>query len=416
MAEKIAVIGLGYVGLPLAIALFDGGNTVVGYDTNVDRVLALKSGYDKNGEVSGAALQSAQQIDMVITSDEADLGGCNVFIVCVPTPVDHDRNPDLSMLVAASALVGRHVPRGGLVIWESTVYPGVTEDVCVFAVISTARHNDFDVAYSPERVNPGDMMHTLATVTKVVGANTPSAQKRAGDLYRSVAPTVHMCSIKEAEACKLLENAQRDVNIALMNEFSIACGSDVDMQNVLDACGTKWNFASFYPGLVGGHCIAVDPLFFVDWARKVMPDQPLVVEAARSRNDGMADYIVERVRDEVSAVGGNVLCLGAAFKPNVRDTRNSMALAIASSIEKCYLYDPVVCPDALQENGFYPLDLASILNIAHGLTAVVVLCAHSVFRSQLPTILEHVPDGTLFADVEGHFQDIAPDRLQYWSL
>ncbi len=336
---RIAVIGLGYVGLPLAVA-FSAANDVVGFDIGAERIAELSRGEDRTLEVSPAELAAAARL--TFSDDPAALAGCNVFIVTVPTPIDDHKRPDLSALMAASRTVGGAIQPGGVVIYESTVYPGATEDDCVplVADVSGLTFNvDFFAGYSPERANPGDPHHRLADIVKVTAGSTPEAAAFVDALYASVvrAGTHLASSIRVAEAAKVIENTQRDLNIALVNEFALIFHRlGVDTQEVLAAAATKWNFLNFRPGLVGGHCIGVDPYYLTHKAETV-GYRPEVILAGRRINDGMGGYVArelvkEMIRRGAAVKNARVLVMGLAFKENTPDLRNTRVIDIVREL------------------------------------------------------------------------------------
>jgi UDP-N-acetyl-D-galactosamine dehydrogenase len=381
---KIAVLGLGYVGLPLAVA-FAAAQEVVGFDLNAERAAELRAGRDRTLEVPTEALAAAR--GLTVSADEADLAGCNVFIVTVPTPIDAHKQPDLSALLAASRTVGRALQVGGVVIYESTVYPGATEDDCVPVVeaVSGLRFNrDFYAGYSPERANPGDPQHRLANIIKVTAGSTPQAADFVDALYAGVvtAGTHRASSIKVAEAAKVIENTQRDLNIALINEFALIFHRlGIDTAEVLQAAATKWNFLNFRPGLVGGHCIGVDPYYLTHKA-EALGYHPEVILAGRRINDGMGGYIAHELIKELirrgSAVNGaRVLVMGLAFKENTPDLRNTRVTDIVQELAdyqaKVDVWDPWIAPaDARHEYGIELIETpapgdydAVVLAVAH---------------------------------------------------
>jgi UDP-N-acetyl-D-galactosamine dehydrogenase len=360
---KIAVLGLGYVGLPLAVA-FAARHEVVGFDLDPARVAELREGHDRTLEVSAAELTAARGLS--VTADEADLAGCNVFIVTVPTPIDAYKRPDLSALLAASRTVGRAIGKGGVVIYESTVYPGATEEDCVPVVAQIsglAFNRDFFAGYSPERANPGDPQHRLANIVKVTAGSTPEAADFVDALYAGVvtAGTHRASSIKVAEAAKVIENTQRDLNIALINEFALIFNRiGIDTQEVLAAAATKWNFLNFRPGLVGGHCIGVDPYYLTHKA-EALGYHPEVILAGRRINDGMGGYIArqlikEMIRRRQAVNGARILVMGLAFKENTPDLRNTRVIDIVRELADHHaqveVWDPWIAPaDARHEYG-----------------------------------------------------------------
>jgi UDP-N-acetyl-D-glucosamine/UDP-N-acetyl-D-galactosamine dehydrogenase len=332
---KIAVIGLGYVGLPLAVE-FGKSRPTIGYDINNTRITQLQAGHDDTLETTADELKDATHLQFTDTLDA--LNDCNVYIVTVPTPIDAHKRPDLSALLAASDTVGQVISKGDVVIFESTVYPGATEEDCIPVVEAKSGlifNVDFHVGYSPERINPGDKSHRLPDIKKITSGSTPEAAKFVDNLYKTIITAgTHLApSIKVAEAAKVIENTQRDVNIALINELALIFNKlDIDTMDVLEAARTKWNFLPFTPGLVGGHCIGVDPYYLTHKAQEV-GYTPEVVLAGRRINDGMGAYVVTRVlremiNREIAIKGARVLVLGATFKENCPDTRNSRVIDI----------------------------------------------------------------------------------------
>jgi UDP-N-acetyl-D-galactosamine dehydrogenase len=368
VSPRIAVIGLGYVGLPLAVA-FAANHDVVGFDVRGARVSELRKGQDRTLEVSGIDLEAAKRL--TFSSDPADLRGCDVFIVTVPTPIDAHKQPDLSALLAASRTVGGAIAKGGVVIYESTVYPGATEEDCVPIVeqVSGLTFNrDFYAGYSPERANPGDPSHRLANIVKVTAGSTPEAAAFVDALYGAVvtAGTHLASSIKVAEAAKVIENTQRDLNIALVNEFALIFGRlGVDTDEVLAAAATKWNFLNFRPGLVGGHCIGVDPYYLTHRA-EAAGYHPEVILAGRRINDGMGGHVArelvkEMIRRGVLVKGARVLVMGLTFKENTPDLRNTRVIDIVAELAdygaKVDVWDPWI--DSEEAKREYGIDLVS---------------------------------------------------------
>ncbi|MFC3549801.1 nucleotide sugar dehydrogenase [Lysobacter cavernae] len=336
---RIAVIGLGYVGLPLAAA-FGSRLPTLGFDINAERVAELERHHDHTHEVSAEALRAARLL--TLSSDPQALAGCNVFIVTVPTPIDEYKRPDLRPLESASRAVGRAIGRGGVVIYESTVYPGATEEICVPIIERESGlgfNRDFYAGYSPERINPGDHQHRLETIMKVTSGSTPEAAALVDRLYRQIvsAGTHQASSIRVAEAAKVIENIQRDVNIALINELSLIFHRlDIDTQEVLAAAGTKWNFLPFRPGLVGGHCIGVDPYYLTHKAQQI-GYHPDMILAGRRINDGMGGHVACRVvklmrQRQIQTAQAKVLVLGLAFKENCPDLRNTRVVDIVNEL------------------------------------------------------------------------------------
>ncbi len=347
----IAIIGLGYVGLPLAVE-FGKHRPVLGFDINQARIAELQAGRDSTLEVEPPDLAAARQLQF--SSNAADLRACQVFIVTVPTPVDQANRPDLTPLVKASETVGKALKAGDVVIYESTVYPGATEEVCVPVLEKHSGltfNTDFYCGYSPERINPGDKQHRLPTIRKVTSGSTPEAAQAVNQLYAQIitAGTYQASSIRVAEAAKVIENTQRDVNIALMNELSLIFNKlGIDTLEVLQAAGTKWNFLPFRPGLVGGHCIGVDPYYLTHKAQEV-GYHPEVILAGRRINDGMASHVADQtvklmLRKNLPVLGSRVLVLGLTFKENCPDVRNTKVVDVVRTLQgyntQVDVYDP----------------------------------------------------------------------------
>lgn len=384
---KIAIIGLGYVGLPLAVA-FGRQHATVGFDISAVRVRALQAYRDDTLEISPEQWKAAAHL--TCTDDPARLTGCEVFIVAVPTPVDSHKRPDLSALEAASRTVGRAIGPGGLAIFESTVYPGATEEICVPIIQAESGlvfNRDFHAGYSPERINPGDREHRLETIVKVTSGSTPEAAARVDALYRSIvqAGTHRAPSIRVAEAAKVIENTQRDVNIALINELALLFHRlGIDTGEVLEAAGTKWNFLRFKPGLVGGHCIGVDPYYLTHKAQHV-GHHPEVILAGRRINDGMGAHVAQRTiklmaRRGQPISGARALVLGLAFKQDCPDLRNTRVIDIVQELQQYNVsvdvHDPWV--DAAQAKLEYGLDLVQTPAAGH-YDAVILAVAHRQF-------------------------------------
>jgi UDP-N-acetyl-D-galactosamine dehydrogenase len=385
---RIAIIGLGYVGLPLAVA-FGRRYATVGFDINRDRIAELERGEDHTREVDGEELRRAERLSY--TADPSALAECNVFIATVPTPVDEHKRPDLTPLIKASETIGKVLKRGDVVIYESTVYPGATEEECVPVLerVSGLRFNkDFYAGYSPERINPGDKQHRLETILKITSGSTPEAAEFVDALYRSVvtAGTHRASSIRVAEAAKVIENTQRDVNIALINELALIFGRlGLDTEEVLRAAGTKWNFLPFRPGLVGGHCIGVDPYYLTHKCQEI-GYHPEVILAGRRINDNMGLYVANSVvrlmlQRRLHVAGARVLVLGLTFKENCPDVRNTRVVDIvhelASYGAQVDVYDPwVVAEEAAHEYGITP-----VAEVRPGsYDAIVLAVAHEQFR------------------------------------
>ncbi|MDT8387276.1 MAG: Vi polysaccharide biosynthesis UDP-N-acetylglucosamine C-6 dehydrogenase TviB [Thiogranum sp.] len=385
---KIGIIGLGYVGLPLAVE-FGRIRPTVGFDVNAERIVELRSGRDNTREVEPDELAGA--VSLSCSSVAADLQNCNVFIVTVPTPIDQYKRPDLAPLQAATRTVGRSLKRGDVVIFESTVYPGATEEICVPLLTKEsglALNEDYFVGYSPERINPGDKQHRLPNILKVTSGSTPEAADFIDDLYRLIitAGTHKTSSIRVAEAAKVIENTQRDVNIALVNELALIFNRlGIDTVEVLEAAGTKWNFLPFRPGLVGGHCIGVDPYYLTHKAQEI-GYHPEVILAGRRINDSMGRYVAERVlklmlQRRMPVCDSRVLVLGMTFKENCPDLRNTRVIDLIRELQGYSIcvdvHDPWIDPaEAQREYGIQPL-----LNPEPGsYDAVVIAVAHDQFR------------------------------------
>tara|TARA_Y100000389_G_scaffold201809_1_gene245411 strand:+ start:1187 stop:2467 length:1281 start_codon:yes stop_codon:yes gene_type:complete len=349
--SKIAIVGLGYVGLPVAIE-FAKKRDVAGFDLNRKRVNSLNSGYDINLETSEKELKLSK--NLIFTNKISDIRDCRIFIVTVPTPIDNNKKPDLKMLKNASKSLGKIIKKNDIVIYESTVYPGVTEEICVPLLEKNSGlkfNKDFFCGYSPERINPGDKKHRLSSIKKVTSGSNARIATIVDELYNEiiVAGTHKAPSIKVAEAAKIIENTQRDVNIALVNEFAMIFKKlEIDTKSVLDAAGTKWNFLPFKPGLVGGHCIGVDPYYLAHKALKV-GHKPEMILAGRKINDNMSFYIVKKVKEKMSKrkinfAGANVLIMGITFKENCPDIRNTKVFDVVNKFKQLKMnvdvYDP----------------------------------------------------------------------------
>ncbi|WP_293576444.1 Vi polysaccharide biosynthesis UDP-N-acetylglucosamine C-6 dehydrogenase TviB [Phaeobacter sp.] len=387
--EKICILGLGYVGLPLAVE-FGKNRQVIGFDVNADRIAALQSGHDATREIEGSALNEAT--GLTLTDDVNDIAECQIFIVTVPTPIDASRRPDLGPLRAASSTVGQVLKTGDLVIYESTVYPGATEEDCVpiLEEQSGLKLNvDFTVGYSPERINPGDKTRRLPDIVKVTSGSTDAAAEKVDALYREIitAGTHKAASIRVAEAAKVIENSQRDINIALVNELAkIFNRMGIDTQAVLEAAATKWNFLNFRPGLVGGHCIGVDPYYLTHKAEQ-LGYHPEILLAGRRLNDGMGNYVAGEMvkamlRRKLSVSDGRVLVLGLAFKENCPDLRNTRVIDVVRGLEDFGLTvdvcDPHVDPaEAQRDYGITLVDRPD----TDAYDGVVIAVAHNEFAA-----------------------------------
>lgn len=427
----VAVVGLGYVGLPLAVA-FARHFKVIGFDLNDRRVRELASGFDRTDEVTSDALKKCSAL---FTSDPAALREARVVIVAVPTPIDEHRNPDLSPVEGASRTVGSHLSEGTVVVYESTVYPGVTEEIClpILEAESGLRCGiGFTVGYSPERINPGDKVHTLETIKKIVSGSDGPTLDLLAELYGTVVKAgVHRApSIKVAEAAKVIENTQRDLNIALMNELSIIFDRlGIDTLDVLEAAGTKWNFLPFRPGLVGGHCIGVDP-YYLTFKAEELGCHPQVILAGRRINDEMGKHVAETcvkllIKQGRLVNAARVGVLGFTFKENVPDLRNTRVIDVIRELREygveVLVHDPLA--DAEEVRGEYGLSFAP-LEALTDLDALIVTVPHRAYAEQgvlaLPALHERfaVPDKALLMDVKGHFPRAAVEAegMAYWRL
>ena len=418
--DKIAVIGLGYVGLPLA-RLFATQYNVVGFDINKTRIQELTEGVDKTLEIEASVLKPILKTvqdshnGLFCTHNIKDIEDCNYYIITVPTPIDKNNRPNLTPLYKASETVGQVLKNGDIVIYESTVYPGVTEEECVPVLENVSKltfNKDFYVGYSPERINPGDKLHTIDKILKVTSGSTPKVAKKVNDLYASVitAGTHIAPSIKVAEAAKVIENSQRDINIAFVNELAkIFSLMDIDTKAVLEAAGTKWNFLPFKPGLVGGHCIGVDPYYLSQKAQEV-GYHPEIILAGRRVNDSMGQYVASEViklmaKNNISINGAKILVLGITFKENCPDVRNTKAVDVINQLKsygtQVTVLDPWASPIAVVKE--YQLDI--IKNTPKDkYDAIVLTVAHKEFiEMNLKTLIK--PKGIIY-DVKGVLNNV----------
>ena len=388
---KIAVIGLGYVGLPLA-RLFSTKYKTIGYDMNKARVDALMAGHDATLEVSDELLQDAiNNHGFICSANIDDIRQCNFYVVAVPTPVDRNNNPDLTPLYGASEVVGKVISRGDVVVYESTVYPGVTEDECLPMVekVSGLKYNkDFFAGYSPERINPGDKVHTVEKITKITSGSTPEIADLVDQVYSSVLlnGTHRASSIKVAEAAKVIENSQRDINIAFVNELSkIFNLMGIDTNDVLEAAGTKWNFIKMNPGLVGGHCISVDPYYLAQCAQR-LGYNPEIILAGRRMNDGMGAYVADQtiklmLKKGIQVLHSKIIIMGFTFKENCPDVRNTRVIDIYHALQEynadITVFDPWASPERVKhEYGIYVVN--TLPNDKY--SAAIIAVAHRQFR------------------------------------
>jgi UDP-N-acetyl-D-galactosamine dehydrogenase len=425
--DKIAVIGLGYVGLPLAVRLSEHFD-VVGYDMNQQRVAELRKGHDRTLEVETALLTRAS---INYTSDAKDLAKCRLIIVAVPTPIDQYNIPDFTPLIGASTAAGKHLQKGSCVVFESTVYPGATEEVCVPLIEKESGMKfgrDFSVGYSPERINPGDKVHTLERVIKIVSGSDEATADMLVKVYGQVVKAgIHRASsIKVAEAAKVIENTQRDLNIALMNELAMIFDiMGIDTIEVLEAAGSKWNFLPFRPGLVGGHCIGVDP-YYLTFKAESLGYHPEMILAGRRVNDGMGKYIAEKtikllIKSGKAVKGAKVAVLGITFKEDVPDLRNTRVVDIVGELEEygveVVVHDPMADSDEAKEH--YGLELKPIEKLK-GADAVVLAVMHKAYREMgLPGVASLCMNGKpIVVDVKCLFSETEAEAMgiTYWRL
>ena len=425
MSERIAVIGLGYVGLPVALALADKFPGTVGFDVDKTKLAELGRGEDRNREVSREVLEKTS---LKLTSSLEELKSATFFVVAVPTPVDKNNVPDLTPVIRASETVGKALSRGAVVVYESTVYPGVTEEVCgpILARVSGLARSDFSLGYSPERINPGDKEHTLERITKVVSGEDEATLERVARVYGAIVTAgVHRApSIKVAEAAKVIENTQRDINIALMNELSLIFDRmGIRTSDVLAAAGTKWNFLPFRPGLVGGHCIGVDPYYLTTKAQE-LGYQPEVILAGRRINNGMGPFIAQRlvkllIHADIPVKGAKVGVLGLTFKENCNDLRNSRVPDIVTELRQFgispQIHDPLASAHEAKDE--YDLDLTPFEQWDK-LDALVLAVSHDAYQALgAEKLASLVRDGGVVVDVKSALDRTRLGaRVHYWSL
>ena len=428
MDETIAVVGLGYVGLPVAVALAErlaGRARVVGFDISAARVAALRAGHDATREIADARLASC---GLDVTDDPAALEGAGMIIVTVPTPITEERRPDLTPLQRACETIGPRLKKGALVVFESTVFPGVTEDICgpwLAAHSGLTQGEDFALGYSPERINPGDHVHRLETITKIIAADSPAALERMRSVYGAIVDAgLHEApSIKVAEAAKVIENTQRDLNIALMNEIALIFDRmGIATRDVLAAAGTKWNFLPFTPGLVGGHCIGVDP-FYLTAAAEKLGYRPEVILAGRRINDSMGSEIAQKlvkllIASGVSPCRARVGVLGLTFKQDVPDIRNSKVPDILAELREygiaALVSDPLADPAAAAHE--YGITLSPAEDLVQ-LDALVLAVNHADYIANPADLIARVREGGVLVDVKSALaREGLPEELLYWSL
>lgn len=429
--EKLAVIGLGYVGMPIAVAFAKKGIEVIGFDLNIEKIELYKSGIDPTKEVGDEVIKSSS---VQFTSDETRLSEAKFHIVAVPTPVNTDHTPDLTPVIRASEIVGRNLTKGSIVVYESTVYPGVTEDVCVPILERESGMkcgNDFKVGYSPERINPGDKVHRLENIHKIVSGMDDESLEEIKNIYNLVIEvgTYPVSTIKTAEAVKIVENSQRDINIAFMNELAIVFDRmGIDTNEVVDGMNTKWNALGFRPGLVGGHCIGVDPYYFTYEAEKLGYHSQIILNG-RIVNDGMGKYVADAAIKKMIEAGqapknSKVVILGLTFKENCPDTRNSKVDDIIKRMNEFGIEPVVVDPwaserDAMRE---YGVTLTKLKDI-HDADCVIVAVAHEEFKrlklETIKTLFKNSNDPEkVLVDVKGIYkvEELEASHMKYWRL
>ncbi|MCF6214561.1 MAG: nucleotide sugar dehydrogenase [Emcibacter sp.] len=420
--SRVVVVGLGYVGLPLAVAMakkFD----VIGFDISEERIKELNSGFDRTEEIDRARLEASS---ITLTTNPDVIKDASVYIVTVPTPVNDDNSPDLGPVESSCELLGPLLTKGSIVVFESTVYPGVTEELCgpiLEEKSSLVCGKDFFLGYSPERINPGDKEHTVDKIIKVIAGQNDEVTDVLAALYGAVTTggTFAAASIRAAEAAKVIENAQRDINIAFINEITMIFQKlGISVYDVLEAAGTKWNFLNFTPGLVGGHCIGVDPFYLAERARQINHD-PRIILAGRAINDSMADFIAERVCAQLSGQG-KILVLGLTFKENCPDLRNTKVTDLIQGLRRRGFTVDVhdAAADPVEAKKFYNIDLVSSLDDLedHSYAAVMGVVAHDAYKSLTGADMERLLEvGGLIADVKAMWrgQD-KPEHLRKWQL
>jgi UDP-N-acetyl-D-galactosamine dehydrogenase len=425
MTERVAIVGLGYVGLPVALAFARKFEGTVGFDISEARIDALRAKHDWTGEVDPEGLERST---LQLTCDPTELRGCTLFIVAVPTPLDAHKQPDLGPLLSATRTVGGALAPGAVVVYESTVYPGLTEERCGPLLAETSglvQSRDFKLGYSPERINPGDKLHTFERIIKVVSGEDAETLERVAAAYEAVVDAgVHRASsIKVAEAAKVIENTQRDVNIALMNELALIFDRlDIRTQDVLEAAGTKWNFLPFTPGLVGGHCIGVDPYYLTAKAES-LGYRPDVILAGRRINDGMGQFVADKTAELLRArklpvEGARIGVLGLTFKENVPDLRNSRVPDITMQLREhgveAIVHDPLAAAEQARDE--YGIELRPF-DALTDLDALILAVAHDRYLDDLDSVCAGIREGGLLVDVKSAL-DSAKLRadLHYWSL
>jgi len=415
--KKIVVMGLGYVGLPLAIKL-SSHFSVIGYDVSKKRIKELEDNYDNTNEVKKSVLKNAKNI--VLTNNKDLIKGKKIYIITVPTPVNKNNTPDLALLRRVSKFVGKIISKGAIIIFESTVYPGVTEKVCAPIISRESGYKlneNFYVGYSPERINPGDQKHSIDKVVKVVSGSNTNITKIIGKIYSKIvkAGVFYATSIEVAETAKAIENAQRDINIAFINEISLLCQKlNISVYDVLDAAKTKWNFLPFKPGLVGGHCIGVDPYYLAHIAKKLGASSEIIL-AGRKLNDNMTSYVSKIIIKQLSLTD-KILQIGLAFKENVPDIRNSKAAVLAKIFMdkrfKIDVYDPLVDKEEVLHN--YNIKASNLLG---KYDCIIIAVSHDFIAEDSVNILKHFKCKTKVFDLTGKYKNIFSSKnIEYWAL
>jgi UDP-N-acetyl-D-galactosamine dehydrogenase len=422
MNQKVAVVGLGYVGLPLAIEFAKKYQTF-GFDINANRVKELNNYFDRTKEVESFILkESIEDKKITITTDLNEIASCNFFIITVPTPTDKNNRPDLRPMISASKMIGSVLKKDDIVVFESTVYPGVTEDICAPVLEESSKlifNKDFFVGYSPERINPGDKEHTVSKILKITSGSTSQTAKLVDNLYKSIisAGTYLASSIKVAEAAKVIENSQRDINIAFVNELAkIFNLLDIDTNEVLKAAGTKWNFLNFKPGLVGGHCIGVDPYYLAQKAQEVGYHSEIIL-AGRRLNDGMGKYIAtelikQMVIKDIKIKDANILILGFTFKENCPDVRNTKVIDIVNELitynTKLLIFDPIADKKEVEEE--YGVSIFTKIETDQKFDAIILAVAHNEFHNlDLKNLRK---DNSIIYDIKSFYNsDVVDFRL-----
>jgi UDP-N-acetyl-D-galactosamine dehydrogenase len=419
MNQKVAVVGLGYVGLPLAIEFAKKYQTF-GFDINANRVKELNNYFDRTKEVESFILkESIEDKKITITTDLNEIASCNFFIITVPTPTDKNNRPDLRPMISASKMIGSVLKKDDIVVFESTVYPGVTEDICAPALEESSKlifNKDFFVGYSPERINPGDKEHTVSKILKITSGSTSQTAELVDNLYKSIisAGTYLASSIKVAEAAKVIENSQRDINIAFVNELAkIFNLLDIDTNEVLKAAGTKWNFLNFKPGLVGGHCIGVDPYYLAQKAQEVGYHSEIIL-AGRRLNDGMGKYIAtelikQMVIKDIKIKDANILILGFTFKENCPDVRNTKVIDIVNELitynTKLLIFDPIADKKEVEEE--YGVSIFTKIETDQKFDAIIVAVAHNEFYNL--DLKKLRKDNSIIYDIKSFYNSDAVD-------